>query len=92
MQRKDELTQQLFELKDEIDQNKKELQKELAEVRVALEKTLGQIKTRTEEAHVGEIGCDFVGLLCIFFGISFSTVPELIEMWFRWLIRAFEVF
>lgn len=90
LQRNDELTEQLFGLQDEVGQNKKELVDELTKVRAAIEKSIGEIVSRTEDAHVGEVGWEFVGLAWIFLGITFSTVPEFIEAWFGWLIAWFE--
>ena len=91
LQRDQELTEQLFQLRDEVGQNKKDLIDELSSVRAALEKSLGEIVSRTENAHVGEIGWEFVGLAWIFLGITFATVPEFIEWIFGgWLIKWFK--
>lgn len=91
LQRNDELTDQLFQLHDEVAASKKELVAEINKGRAEVEKSIGEIVSRTEDAAVGEIGWEVVGLAWIFLGITFATVPELIESWFGWLIRAFEV-
>lgn len=91
LQRNDELTQQLFEIRDEVAENKKELTAKLAKGQKEVEKTIKEMAARTEDAAVGEIGWEVVGLAWIFLGITFATVPEFIEYLFGWLIRWFNL-
>ncbi|XOV85070.1 MAG: hypothetical protein ACFHXK_08075 [bacterium] len=92
IQRNEELTQDVHILRREAKQSNRELRSQVEELKQELSTSLTDLDSRTTDFHAGEIGYELVGLTWIFLGITFATVPELIELMFGgWLIQWFEM-
>jgi hypothetical protein len=77
-------------LMENTDKNITDIEKTIHELSAHLNDNIEHAKVETADVHIGEVGKEFVGLVWIFSGITFATVPEFVEAWFSLPISYFE--
>tara|TARA_R110002095_G_scaffold216413_1_gene213539 strand:- start:1873 stop:2241 length:369 start_codon:yes stop_codon:yes gene_type:complete len=86
----DELTDNVHTVSVAMHAKEEALSRRILDIEKGVDDKLHALQDQNADFHVGDVGKEIVGLFWIFFGITFATVPELIEFIFYWPIIGFQ--
>lgn len=76
------LAETVHSLMENLEVKTTKIEKEVQELSANLDKNIELVKEESMDIHIGDVGKEFVGLVWVFCGITFATVPEFIETLF----------
>ena len=84
------LSRRIIEAEKAQKNQEAETRSKLRELEASIVDRMSKVEAKSGELIVGDLDKELVGLVWVFLGITFATIPEAIEWLFSWLIATFK--